>query len=101
MKKVILASLLAITISGCTFYSTDKASAVDDRPTISIQTPFADAPVYVDGQLVGTAGQFKANVAGIRVLPGTHVIQVNVPNKEPVVQKVYVSSGVNKVLVAQ
>lgn len=101
MKKILISACLAFALAGCSSYPTETASTVDDRPSISFQSQHLEAPVYLDGQLVGKVGDYVAQKSALRVLPGTHVVQIAIPGKAPIVQKFYVTNGVNKVLVAQ
>lgn len=98
MKKTLFACCLMMALAGCTSFPTETASAVDNRPTISFQCPHTEAAVYVDGHHVGSVSDFKAGSAGLRVLPGTHVIQIHLPNQRIFAQKIYVGNGVHKVL---
>ena len=106
MKKLIVSVLLvgcvAAGVSGCS-WPTEQASVIDNRPTISFKTTGnADAmTVAVDGIVAGTVSQYKAPKAGLRVLPGTHVVTITRADGTKSTQRVYVSDGVTKTLNVQ
>ena len=101
MKKLLLSAILTCALVGCSYYPTETASTVDDRPTISFKSQHHEAAVYLDGQHVGKVGDYLEAKSALRVLPGTHTIQIMIPGKNPVTQKFYVTGGENKVIVAQ
>lgn len=101
MKKGLLVIFAALALAGCSSYPTETSSTIDDRPSISFQSQHPEAAVYLDGQFVGTVGDYPVKEKALRVLPGTHTVQIRIPGKHPINQKFYVGNGVNKVLVAQ
>ena len=69
------------------------------RPGLAFKTSGAlDAAIFIDGQNVGTVGQYLEGEALLRVLPGTHQVQVMRGSAMLVDQRVYVADGVNKTI---
>lgn len=106
MKKLMVAAVLmgslAVGVTGCS-WPTEQASVVDNRPTISFKTTTsADTlTVVVDGVVVGKVSQYQAPKAGLRVLPGTHLVTIQRADGTKSTQRVYVSDGVTKTLIVQ
>lgn len=106
MKKLTVSILVlacsVIGMAGCSF-PTEQASVIDNRPTISFKGEEAinSSMVFVDGVAVGKVSQFKAPNAGLRVLPGTHVISVQKADGSKTTQRIYVADGVTKTLIVQ
>ncbi len=100
---LLLCGSLAMTLlQGCAF-PTETARVIDNRPVLTFKTD-ADASTIqlaVDGQPVGAASKYLDGKAGLRVLPGTHVITVTRPDGSQYTQRVYVSDGVTKTLIVQ
>ena len=75
---LLLCGSLAMTLlQGCAF-PTETARVIDNRPVLTFETNMMQAPFSyaVNGQPVGAASKYLDGKAGLRVLPGTHVITV-------------------------
>lgn len=92
----------AAALCACSYPQT-TAGTVDTRPGIAIQTSLdaSEMPVFVDGQYVGRAIDFKAGKAQLRILPGTHVIRVIKPNRQEYSERIYAGDGTVKTIVIQ
>jgi hypothetical protein len=89
-------------IQGCVQMPTERHGIVDIRPHISFR--IADAAlgasrVYVDGLDMGPASAFIDGVAGLRVLPGSHLLQVRLQGMTLIDEKFYVADGVSRTFV--
>lgn len=98
MNKIILTgAMFCLFAVGCTTYPTTKVSAVDSRPTLSFTGAPKDSILLVDNLNMGLASQYNGNPNALRVLPGTHEIQIIQDNKVIFKQTVFVESE-NKVI---
>lgn len=98
IRAFALAFVLA-GLSACVHYPTEKQSVVDQRPQISFRMNDVDgraeaARVLVDGLDAGRAGEFAEGRAALRVLPGTHIIQVVLGERVLLMERTYLSDGV-------
>ncbi len=103
-KKFVTASLLAVvltTLVGCVQYPTEKQSVVDLRPQISFQfdptdVRLTEARVLVNGQDSGRIGDFVDGKGSLRVLSGTHSIQVVNGSQVLLSERTYIGDGVTR-----
>lgn len=98
IRAVALAFLVA-GLSACVHYPTEKRSVVDQRPQIAFRMNDVEgrtgaARVLVDGLDVGSAREFAEGRAALRVLPGTHIIQVVLDERVLLMERTYLSDGV-------
>ncbi|MDB5723534.1 MAG: hypothetical protein JWQ16_288 [Novosphingobium sp.] len=103
--RIVLASvalcLLVVPTAGCVQYPTEKQQVVDLRPQISFNfdtsnMAHAEARVLVDGLDAGRLGDFVADRASLRLLPGTHVVRVVDGARTLLDQRVYLGDGVTR-----
>lgn len=97
-----LSMAAGIAFTGCTQMPTEKQGVSDMRPQISFQLErpeLASAQVLVDGLAMGAAGSYVASQASLRVLPGTHELQVVAGGKVILSERIYLADGVNKTFV--
>jgi hypothetical protein len=88
-----------LSITGCTQMPTEKQGVSDLRPQISFQierSDLASAQVVVDGLSMGVAGSYLAGQAALRVLPGTHELQVVAGGRVLLSERIYLADGVTK-----
>lgn len=91
--------LAATALGGCVQMPTENSSVVDQRPQISFQLANegqAGARVLVDRLDMGAAGDYAAGKAALRVLPGTHVIEVRLGNQVLLSERAYLADGVSR-----
>ncbi len=94
-----LSAAAGLTFTGCTQMPTEKQGVSDMRPQISFKLERADlasAQVLVDGLSMGAAGSYVAGQASLRVLPGTHELQVVSGGQVILSERIYLADGVNK-----
>ena len=106
MKRLrAIAFLLCIFVSvGCTQFPTEKSNIVDMRPTISFKfedDSFGSARVMIDGADSGAIEDYIDGEAALKVLSGTHLVQVKLNGKMLIEQKIYVGDGVNRTILVQ
>lgn len=97
--RVIGLAFVLAGLSACVHYPTEKQSVVDQRPQIALRMSDVDgrtgaARVLVDGLDVGSAREFVEGRAALRVLPGTHIIQVVLDERVLLMERAYLSDGV-------
>lgn len=99
LKIALILSVAALS-SGCVQMPTTTSSTVDNRPQVFFTTEkdadIKSLRVRVDGLDNGPLDQFTGNSGALRILPGTHVIEVVDGNTVISSQKIYVSEGVTK-----
>lgn len=94
------AALLAVVaLSGCVQMPTETQSVVDQRPQISFQLNSdaqGAARVFVDRLDMGAAGDYAAGKGALRVLPGTHLVEVQLGAERLLNERVYLADGVSR-----
>ena len=101
-KKLVSACLLAMAFTalvGCVQYPTERQSVVDLRPQISFRFDPADmrmaqARVLVNGLDSGRMADFRDGMGSLRVLSGTHIVQVLSGSEVLLNERAYVGDGV-------
>ncbi len=106
MKKIStnLFLIVFLVITGCTQMPTEKQSVSDLRPQISFKADNSDiynARVILDGLDVGSIGQYIDGKASLRILSGTHLIQVSIKDKIIFEEKFYSGDGVNRTFIVR
>lgn len=101
-KKLVAASLLVMALTahvGCVQYPTERQSVVDLRPQISFRFDPADkrmaqARVLINGLDSGRMADFLDGSGSLRVLSGTHIVQVISGSEVLLNERAYVGDGV-------
>lgn len=102
-SRILFAALVA-SLAGCTQVPTEKQNVVDMRPRISFKSSDENAlrgKVFVDGLEVGTVGDYLDGKAAVRVLPGNHLVRVQLDGAAIHEEKIYVTEGVNRALIVK
>ena len=102
LKNMLHAALLGTVVAGlagCAQMPTEKQSVVDQRPQISFRLAgapqqAANARVYVDELDMGRVGDFADGQASLRVLPGTHLVKVQLGEDVLLLERAYLGDGV-------
>ncbi|MFK7965046.1 MAG: hypothetical protein AB8C46_13870 [Burkholderiaceae bacterium] len=96
-RRIALILALGIAPVACIQPPTSSASVSDIRPGISFNTATAgDATVFVDGQRVGVVSDFLTGHGVLRVVSGTHQVQVVRGDTTLLDERVYLGDGVNR-----
>ena len=93
---------IAAWSSACTQMPTEKQGVADMRPQVSfkLESPELGAgQVLVDGLAMGQAGQYVDGTASLRLVPGTHEIQVIHGGRQVLSERFYSADGVNRTFV--
>lgn len=108
-RKLIAASLVSCALAaliGCVQYPTERQNVVDLRPQISFSFDPADtrvnsARVLVDGIDSGRLGDFLDGKGSLRVLSGSHSIQVVNGSNVLLNERAYLGDGVARPFVVK
>ena len=105
MAAVLISCCLPAFV-GCVQYPTERQSVVDLRPQITFRFDTAnvalnEARVFVDGLDSGRMGSFADGSGSLRVLPGTHVVQVVIGSDVLLNERVYIGDGVTRPFVVK
>lgn len=98
-RYLTLVFLFFIMTTGCVQMPTEKQSISDLRPSISFRTEsqtLYKARVLVDGKDMGRVGDFVEGVSVLRILPGTHNLQVLSGQSILMDQRIYLADGVHR-----
>lgn len=99
-RSSLFAAMLAVSaLAGCVQMPTETQSVVDQRPQISFQIGHEGqqaARVLVDRLDMGAVGDYATGKGALRVLPGTHVIEVRLGSQQLLNERVYLADGVSR-----
>ena len=100
-RRLVAAAVLSglLLASGCTQLPTEKSGVSDMRPQLSFKVEseaLLSSRVRVDGLDVGSVADYLAGKSALRVLPGTHQVQVYSSQGIFLDEKVYVGDGVSR-----
>jgi hypothetical protein len=96
--SVVAAATIGL-LSACTQMPTEKRGVADIRPQISFQlekAELAQAQIRINGLAMGQAGDFRDGQSSLRLISGTHHLQVLWGSQIVLDQRFYVADGVNK-----
>jgi hypothetical protein len=99
IQAIIVAVMVATAAAGCVQMPTEKQSVVDQRPQITFRVSgdpqrTAGARVLVDELDMGRLQDFLDGQAGLRVLPGAHVVKVLSGDTVLLLEQAYLGDGV-------
>ncbi len=97
LSPLVPAALLAL--SACVQMPTEKQGAADLRAQLSFQLQSErarGAVVLIDGLAAGRAGDFSEGVAALRVLPGSHRVQVIADGVSLLDERFYIGDGAQR-----
>ena len=103
MKPILLTVLLA-TLAGCVQVPTQTTEVVDDRPGLSFEfvDPAArDLELVVDGIAYGPVSQYQVGRSQLRLVDGTHHVQLLRGGAPAFTEKLYLGAGVDRTLKVQ
>lgn len=104
LSRATLACVLgaAVLTAACTQMPTEKQGVSDMRPQVSFRFENGDmgaAQVLVDGLAMGQAGQYADGTSSLRLVPGTHLVQVMWQGRAVLNERFYSADGVNRTFV--
>src|SRR5690554_3570237 len=98
MKQLLIGVLLCV-LAGCVQSPTKNTQVVDDRPGLAFDLSSSSSASYellVNGVSYGAVGQYQAGDSVLKVIDGTHQIELVENGKTVFRQKVYLGAGVNR-----
>ncbi|MDO6498928.1 hypothetical protein [Photobacterium sanguinicancri] len=105
MKKIYLGFIFLITLSGCIQMPTTESKAIDNRPQVMFVSQnildFDGYTVHVDGLDMGDIQSFTTGKQALRLLSGTHVIEIYKEGNLVTSKKIYLGEGVTKEVVVE
>ncbi len=106
MKIKIILAIAAITImAGCVQLPTTESTTVDNRPQLTFKantdSPLDDYRVFIDGLDNGSIAPFSDGTKSLRLLPGTHLVEIYKGDKLISSQKIYLGDGVTKEVIVE
>ncbi|MFO7528965.1 MAG: hypothetical protein R6W86_09210 [Marinobacter sp.] len=99
--RTLLALLICFTLTACVQSPTRNTQVVDDRPGIAFELPSVASEYYelrIDGVSYGYVGQYQAGENLLRIVDGTHQVELLSDGKVVYHQEVYLGAGVNRIL---
>jgi hypothetical protein len=101
---VVVASLGLAVLPACTQMPTEKQGVADMRPQLSFkfyEERLENARVLVDGLDMGVISDYQDGKAALRILPGNHVVRVELGGQPVIEEKIYVGDGVNRTVLVK
>ena len=99
--KILLAILICFTLTACVQAPTSNTQVVDDRPGIAFELPSVASEYYelrIDGVSYGYVGQYQAGENLLKIIDGTHQVELLSDGKVVYHQEIYLGTGVNRIL---
>ncbi len=99
--RVLLASIILVMLTACTQSPTKNTQVVDDRPGLAFDMASPHAESYelmVDGISYGRVGQYLSGENRLRLVDGTHVVELVRDGQILFSKKIYLGAGSNQIL---
>lgn len=99
--RIFLLALLLLTLTACVQSPTRSTEVVDDRPGVAFELQSSAAKMYelkVDGVSYGKISQYQAGKSRLRIVDGSHTLELFVGNKKVFSEQVYLGAGTNKII---
>ena len=90
---------VSLLLVACVQTPTEKQSISDMRPQIAFKVSndqVKEARVQIDGLDMGSVGSYIDGISTLRILPGTHLLRVNLGTTVLLEEKFYLPDGVNR-----
>lgn len=99
--SLLLAALVAAGgVAGCVQMPTERQGAVDLRPSVGFDVSDpqlnAQGQLVVDGLAVGALSSYSNGAGMLKLLPGNHLVQVQVAHRTVFEQRVYLGDGARR-----
>lgn len=109
MKKnlthlLLVAGIGITTLTACTQMPTEKQGVTDLRPQLSfklVADNLENARVLIDGLDMGAVGDYQEGKAALRILPGNHLVRIDLNGRPIVEDKVYIGDGVSRTILVK
>ncbi|MBK1872020.1 hypothetical protein FE848_02190 [Marinobacter sp. 1-3A] len=99
--RFLIVSVFALMLVACVQSPTRNTQVVDDRPGLAFELSSSAAEAYelkVDGVSYGRVGQYLDGENRLRIIDGSHVVELMNNGQVVYTQKVYLGAGSNRVL---
>lgn len=99
--KYALITVLFLLLVGCVQSPTQNTQVVDDRPGLAFSLSnegAADYQLKVDGISYGAVGQYLEGENLLKLVDGTHRVELLANGEVVYSEKVYLGAGVNRVI---
>lgn len=99
--RFLLVSVFALMLSACVQTPTQNTQVVDDRPGLAFELSSSAAEAYelkVDGVSYGRVEQYLAGENRLRIIDGSHLVELRKGGDVVFTQKVYLGAGSNRIL---
>lgn len=99
--RMLLALLICLTLTACVQSPTRNTQVVDDRPGIAFELPSVASEYYelrIDGVSYGYVRQYQAGENLLKIIDGTHQVELLSDGEVVFHQEIYLGAGVNRVL---
>ena len=99
--RIVLVLLTALILAGCVQRPTQNTQVVDDRPGLAFDLASSDAESYelkVDDISYGHVGQYLAGENLLKLVDGTHYVELISDGTSVFSRKVYLGAGANRIL---
>jgi hypothetical protein len=99
--RFLIVSVFALMLAACVQTPTRNTQVVDDRPGLAFELASSAAEAYelkVDGVSYGRVGQYLAGDKRLRIIDGSHVVELENNGEVVFTQEVYLGTGSNRIL---
>ena len=99
--RFLIVSVFALMLAACVQTPTRNTQVVDDRPGLAFELASSAAEAYelkVDGVSYGRVGQYLAGENRLRIIDGSHVVELENNGEAVFTQEVYLGAGSNRIL---
>lgn len=99
--RVLIVSVFVLMLAACVQTPTRNTQVVDDRPGLAFELSSPSAENYelkVDGVSYGRVGQYLAGENRLRIINGSHLVELVNGGQTVFTKKVYLGSGSNRIL---
>ena len=98
--KILLVLFMALALAACVQSPTQNTQVVDDRPGLAFElAPAADNyELKIDGVSYGRVGQYRAGERLLKIIDGTHQVELISDGKVVYQKEIYLGAGSNRIL---
>lgn len=98
--RILLALIICFTLTACSQAPTRNTQVVDDRPGIAFELPSVASEYYelrIDGVSYGYVGEYQAGENLLKIVDGTHQVELLSDDEVVYRKEVYLGAGVNRI----
>jgi hypothetical protein len=98
--KILFVLLVCVTLTACVQAPTRNTQVVDDRPGLAFElsSSAVNYELKVDGVSYGRVGQYQAGESLLKIIDGTHEVELLSDGKVVYQKEVYLGAGTNRIL---